>query len=149
VAYRTANAVKRGEISGGHRAEPPANEAYLATLKVAYEEIRRESERLRDARAFITRQLGPLPISAGVVAGLVTGFASSGQSSIHHVWILYVAGGLFVLLAVLSIVYGNLKPYRQLCDEKLKAWCPKHCDGLESPSGMIDRLTKRPQDMAT
>jgi hypothetical protein len=142
-------AVRTGEFPSGHQAEPSADDALVTTLKAAYEETRRESERLRDARASVTRQLGPLPISAGVVAGLVTGFAPSGQRVTDHVWILYVAGGLFALLVVLSIAYSNLKPYRQLRDEKLNAWCPKNVDGLESPSGMIDRLTKRPQRMAT
>ncbi len=141
--------MRKGETPSGHQEEPSADHTHVATLKVAYEEIRRESERLRDARASITRQLGPLPISAAVVGGLVTGFAPSGQTVTHHVWLLYLAGGLFALLVVLSIAYSNLKPYRQLRDEKLKAWCPSRFDGLESPSQMLARLIKRPQEMGT
>jgi hypothetical protein len=59
----------------------------------------------------VTRQLGPLPISAGVVAGLVVGLD---PDSIDHKWLLWLALGLFGLLVLLSILYSNMRPYRVL-----------------------------------
>jgi hypothetical protein len=49
---------------------------HAAALKLEYEYLREESIRLREGRASLTRQLGPLPIGAAIVAGLVTGFTS-------------------------------------------------------------------------
>jgi hypothetical protein len=87
-----------------------ANE--LDALKALYEDRRRESQRLRDARASVTRQLGPLPISAAIVAGLITGFAPAGADL--RSWALIAAGILSALLVLASIVYNNMRPYREL-----------------------------------
>jgi hypothetical protein len=106
----------------------------LAVLKAAYEDIRRENERLRDARASVTRQLGPLPLSAAVVAGLVTGFAPPGKQAIQHTWMLWAAGGLFAVLVLLSILYSNLKPYRQLRSEK------ESLNDCQRPTQIVDRV---------
>jgi hypothetical protein len=54
------------------------------------------------------RQLGPQPISAAVVAGLVTGFAPPHwETAIRSEWMLWVAGGLFGVLVLSSILYGT------------------------------------------
>ncbi len=110
----------------------------LALLKAAYEDVRRENERLRDARASVTRQLGPLPLSAAVVAGLVTGFAPPGKQPIQHTWMLWAAGGLFAALVLLSILYSNLKPYRQLRFEK------ESLRDRQRPTQIVDRVLDRP-----
>jgi hypothetical protein len=91
---------------------------HLALLKAAYEDARGENERLRDARRGVTRQLGPLPISASIVAGLVAGF---GSESIQCEALLWVALGLLgVVLIPLSMLYSNMRPYRALREEKEK-----------------------------
>ena len=114
----------------------------LAALKAGYEELRRETERLRDARASLTRQLGPLPISAAVVAGLVTGFAPpNSEDVIRHDWMLWVAGGLFGLLVLLSILYSNLRPYRELRRRTEAAW-----KRGPLPAELIDRLMDESED---
>jgi hypothetical protein len=89
---------------------------YLTLLKAAYEDARWENERLRDARRAVTRQLGPLPISASVVAGLVAGF---GSESIQCELLLWLALGLLVLVLIpLSMLYSNMRPYRALREDK-------------------------------
>jgi hypothetical protein len=124
----------------GCKKPTPGVDHGLAVLKAAYEDNRRENERLRDARASVTRQLGPLPLSAAVVAGLVTGFAPPGKQPIQHTWMLWAAGGLFAALVFLSILYSNLKPYRQLRSEKETS---KDCRG---PTQIVDRVLNGPYE---
>jgi hypothetical protein len=82
----------------------------IGSLRLAYDDIVRERDRLRSARASVTRQLGPLPASAGiaisVVGALATGRVDSG-------WLI-VALVLLVLLVVISILFSLLPPYRRL-----------------------------------
>jgi hypothetical protein len=47
-------------------------------LSLAYQDIVTERDRLRAARAAITRQLGPLPASAGIAISLVGALAEKG-----------------------------------------------------------------------
>jgi hypothetical protein len=83
-------------------------------LRLEYEYVRSENLRLRDGRAAITRQLGPLPISAAIVAGLVTGFTSKA----HENAFLWLALLVFVVLVLVSIKYAGMKPYRVLRNDK-------------------------------
>jgi len=89
----------------------------------------------------VTRQLGPLPISAAVVAGLVAAFD---PGEIDHKWILWVALGLFGVLVLLSVLYGNMAPYRVLRlrgEEEL----PEH----ERPSELLNRILNSPPEPRT
>ena len=86
----------------------------VEALKLEYEYVRRENLRLRDGRASLTRQLGPLPISAAIVAGLVTGFTSKVPGNV----LLWIALSLFGVLVLISILYSTMKPYRVLRREK-------------------------------
>ncbi|HEX3433736.1 MAG TPA: hypothetical protein VHT25_06700 [Solirubrobacteraceae bacterium] len=86
----------------------------LATLRAAYEEIAAENKRLRDARASVTRQLGPLPISAAVIAGLVSVFPGNSSQSGWHLALIVLALALFALMVVISIAFSGLAPYREL-----------------------------------
>jgi hypothetical protein len=83
-----------------------------------YEYVRQENIRLRDGRASLTRQLGPLPIGAAIVAGLVTGLTRTAQ------WnrLLLLALGLFLALVGISILYSGMTPYRGLRREKEPAF---------------------------
>jgi hypothetical protein len=89
---------------------------YLALLKAAYAAARDENERLRDARRGVTRQLGPLPISASVVAGLVAGFNTESIQCESLLWLALVL--LVTVLIPLSILYSNMRPYRALREDK-------------------------------
>ncbi len=88
----------------------------LETLKLKLNDIQYENTRLRNARSEITRQLGPLPISAAIVAGLVSGFTVSGSAHLKHT---PAIGALiaFVLMVVVSIAYSTLQPYRKLREQ--------------------------------
>lgn len=83
-------------------------------LKLEYDYVRSENIRLREGRAALTRQLGPLPISAAIVAGLVTGLASEVDGDAF----LWSALAVFGALVVISILYSSMKPYRVLRRDK-------------------------------
>jgi hypothetical protein len=89
----------------------------VTALQRSYEELRRESMRLRDARAAVTRQLGPLPISAGIAISLVAAFSENAEQG--PLWLAFVL--LFVLIGV-GIAYSNMRPYRQLRALKEDTW---------------------------
>src|ERR1700724_2034424 len=88
----------------------------LATLTAALEDIRRENQRLRDARGSVTKQLGPLPISAAAVAGLTAAFPGAHPGSPAQRHLIYWALGVFGLMVLLSMRYSALRPYRKLRD---------------------------------
>jgi hypothetical protein len=91
----------------------PQSDPELATLKLQLKDLQYENKRLRDARSAITRQLGPLPISAAIVAGLVSGFTVSGKAHLKHtpaIWALVAFG----LMVVFSVAYSALQPHRKL-----------------------------------
>jgi hypothetical protein len=138
VALALGLAERRRRSQGEQPVEANGDDR-LAALQAAYDDLRRETDRLRDARGAFTRQLGPLPISAAVVAGLVTGFAPPDwETAIRSEWMLWVAGGLFGVLVLSSILYGNLRPYRVLRKKTEEEWE----DGA-SPSELVDRLVGR------
>ena len=103
----------------------PEETSEVQALRLRFEDVRRENERLRDARSDITKQLGPLPISAAVVAGLITGFETTGKSHLDHTltrWAL----GVFAAMVCVSVLSSVLKPYRRLRDKvEAKADGPK------------------------
>jgi hypothetical protein len=87
----------------------------LATLRLAYEDVVRERDRLRDARASITSQLG-LPASAGIAIGVVGAL----QEDVDGAW-LVIASALLLVMVVTSIAFSRLAPYRKLrADRKVK-----------------------------
>ena len=85
----------------------------VEALKLEYEFVRRENIRLRQGRAALTRKLGPLPISAAIVAGLVTGLAGKVESD----GFLWAALAVFGALVLVSILYSSMRPYRALRQE--------------------------------
>lgn len=92
----------------------------VAALRLSYEDVRRESKRLRDARAAVTRQLGPLPISAGILVGLVAAF--SDKAAQLPLWLAFA---FFCALILLSIAYSDMRPYRQVRAAKEAEWRKK------------------------
>jgi hypothetical protein len=79
----------------------------LQVLRLRYEDVLSERDRLRNARASVTGQLGPLPASAAIVIGLAATVADKAEQ-----WSLITAGGLMILIVSASILYSSLPPYR-------------------------------------
>ena len=99
-------------------------------LKLEYDYVREENIRLREGRAALTRKLGPLPISAAIVAGLVTGLAGKVDGDAY----LWSALIVFGALVVISILYSSMRPYRVLRRDK-EAESPRSTD---SPAGWYE-----------
>jgi hypothetical protein len=90
----------------------------LLTLRLAYEQAIQERDRIRGARAFFARQLGPLPTFAGISVGLVGAFS---DRSHHGPW-LWLALGALALLVFVSLLYSGMPAYRQLRARKELRW---------------------------
>lgn len=82
----------------------------LKTLELEYEDICRERDRLRAARSDFSRQLGPLPVAAGISTGTIAVFARH----VRHSELLWVALGLLVALVLVSILYSSVPAYRHI-----------------------------------
>lgn len=89
--------------------QPPDAEQQLATLKLTYDRVCHERDRLRDARGFFARSLGPLPASAGISTALV---AVLGEGENPALLVLALVG--LVALVVLGIWYDGAPAYRHL-----------------------------------
>jgi hypothetical protein len=90
----------------------------LETLRLAYTELCRERDRLRNARASFSKQLGPLPVAAGISTGTIAVFARH----VRHPEFLWVALGLLVVLVCVGVLYGGMPAYRQIRATKQKKW---------------------------
>lgn len=77
--------------------------------ELTYDRIKQESDRLRDARQFFARQLGPLPAVGGISLGAVAAFSEKAKNC----W-LVVALVFFALMLVASFFYSRMPPYREL-----------------------------------
>ena len=106
------------EDSQTERGSEMSEDPELDALKLRFEGLQRENERLRDARSAITSQLGPLPISAAIVAGLVSGFALGGKTHLHE-GELHWALWLFGAMVLVSMLASTFRPYRKLRDKLL------------------------------
>jgi hypothetical protein len=91
-------------------ATSPEDGRALKTLELEYEDICRERDRLRTARGDFSRQLGPLPVAAGISTGTIAVFAHHLR---HSEWI-WVALALLVVLVVVSILYSSMPAYRHI-----------------------------------
>lgn len=92
--------------------EPPSaasEDERLETLRRTYERICGERDRLRDARGFFARALGPAPASAGISTALVATFAHTRDEVF-----LWLAVGALVALVVAGMLYGGKPAYRHL-----------------------------------
>lgn len=86
------------------------HEEDIASLQLAFDDVVRERDRLRSARASVTRQLGPLPASAGIAISVVGALASN---RVDKGWLI-VALVLLALIVATGIVFSVLAPYRRL-----------------------------------
>jgi hypothetical protein len=82
----------------------------LDARRLTYNRLAAERDRLRGARAFFARQLGPLPAIAGLSLAAVGVFAHKIQ---NHTW-LWIALAAFAAMVVVSIFYSRMPSYREL-----------------------------------
>src|SRR5438128_10999359 len=102
----------------GRRRAARAGEEAGATLRLGYGGLCAGRNRLRDARSSCSRQLGPLPVVAGISTGTIAVFARH----VHTSWLLWVALGLLAVLVVVSILYSSVPAYRQIRARKETGW---------------------------
>ena len=81
----------------------------LEMLKAAYERVCKERDRLRDARGFFARPLGPAPATAGISTALIAAFANG----VHTLWIVLAAITVALMIAA-GIWYDSKPAYRHL-----------------------------------
>jgi hypothetical protein len=86
----------------------------LETLKAVYDRVCKERDRLRDARGYFARGLGPAPASAGIGTALV---AAIGES--NNTLALAVAVVLVGIMILVSTVYDGKPAYRHLYARRL------------------------------
>jgi hypothetical protein len=89
-----------------------------SALRLAYEQAIKERDRVRDARSFFARQLGPLPAFAGISAALVGAFSNKIERPVW-LWLALVVLGLLILV---SVFYSWLPAYRHLRADREDEW---------------------------
>ena len=82
----------------------------LKVQELHYARLTAERDRLREARGFFARQLGPLPTFAGISVALVSAFSDK----IKDEWALWIAFVLLILMVATSTAYSGMPPYRRL-----------------------------------
>jgi hypothetical protein len=90
----------------------------LPTLRLVYDDLVRERDRLRDARRAVTSQLGPIPAVSAVVIALF-GTLSDNISDSYSTLLFKVAIGAFILMVVISTIAVFRQPYRKLREKAL------------------------------
>lgn len=117
----------------------------VATLKLAYEQTIQERDRLRGARAFFARQLGPLPAFAGISVALVGAFSDKAH---HRVW-LWIAVGVLIVLILVSLIYSGMPAYRQLRAQRETKWRRRLEEEFEESARRAAGSGLRVEDMLT
>jgi hypothetical protein len=87
-----------------------ASDVPAEVLELEYARAVGERDRIRSARAFFARQLGPLPAFAGISVALVGAFSEKVDKE-GWVWVALAA---FVAMTVVSMLYSRMPAYRQL-----------------------------------
>jgi hypothetical protein len=102
-------------VGEGGRALAAMSDHDLEALKLTYTRLRDESGRLRNARAYFARGLGPAPASAGIA----TAVAAAVGSDQNRGWV-YAALVLLALMVGVGALYGGKRPYRQLYADRVR-----------------------------
>jgi hypothetical protein len=89
--------------------QPSQDDQQLATLKLTYERLGHERDRLRDARGFFGRGLGPAPVSAGISTALVSALGEGKNPGL-----LGLALASLIALIAVSVWYDGKPSYRHL-----------------------------------
>jgi len=108
-------------------------------LKDALDDLRRENLRLRDARASVTRQLGPLPISAAAIAGLLAAFPGHASLGGVQTALVVLAGLAFAAMIIVGMIFSKLRPYRELRNKIERNW-PYDAIESASPTRVVDQV---------
>jgi hypothetical protein len=111
--------------------QTPHAEQDPATLKAVYERLCQERDRLRDARGFFARGLGPAPASAGIATGVVAALGE-GPNQVA----LWFAVGVLWAMVVLSTWYGAKAPYRHLYARKVPK--AERASGADKPEDFLE-----------
>jgi hypothetical protein len=94
----------------------PANpDQQLTTLRLTYERLCHERDRLRDARGHFARGLGPAPASAGIATVLVSALSDGRRPGL--VWLAVAA---LIAMIVVGLWYDGKLAYRHLYALKVK-----------------------------
>jgi len=117
------------------------------TLRLVYDDLVHERDRLRDARRSVTSQLGPLPVASAVVVGLFGALSDDIHGLMTVVFIVVLA--VFFAIAIVSAIALGYQPYRNLRREAERAsgWADDDARPADEwLSGMIavERLVKGP-----
>jgi hypothetical protein len=113
----------------------------LATLKLTYERLCQERDRLRAARGFFARGLGPAPASAGIATALVAALGD-GKNPL----LLAAATGVLIAMILLSIAYDGKPAYRHLYASEIKA-IRSQIAGQPRPAKTSGRWKQEPEDL--
>jgi hypothetical protein len=122
-----------------------AEDEGLAALQLAYEQTIQERDRLRGARSFFARQLGPLPAFAGISVALVGAFSEN----VHHRLWLWIALGVLILLILVSLTYSGMPAYRQLRARREEKWRERLEEEFAEPARQASSLGLRVEDLLT
>jgi len=87
----------------------------LATLRLTYERLCHERDRLRDARGHFARGLGPAPASAGIATVLVSALSDGRKPGL-----LLLAVAALIGMIVVGLWYDGKLAYRHLYALKIK-----------------------------
>jgi hypothetical protein len=82
----------------------------LGALELEHTRLVSERDRMRDARQFFARQLGPLPTVTGISLAAVAVLPDRHPRPV----LIGVALGLFALMIALSVLYAGMPAYREL-----------------------------------
>lgn len=115
----------------------------VASLKLAYEQIVQERDRLRTARAFFARQLGPLPAFGGISVAIVGAFSEK----FNHSLFVWIAFAVLLVLIVVSMVFSGMPAYRHLRAENEDDWRQHLRTCFEDEAGEARKLGMRVEDM--
>jgi hypothetical protein len=89
--------------------QPADHDQQLATLRLTYERLCHERDRLRDARGYFARGLGPAPVSAGIATVLVSALSEG-----RNPGLLCLAVAALIALIVVGVWYDGKPSYRHL-----------------------------------
>ena len=103
-------------------------------LELTYTRMVNERDRLRDARAFFARQLGPLPTVAGVSLTLIVALTSDDAD---RWWLVALAGVALVAMVGISFLSSRIPPYREL-RKKAKVKGKSYGRAAETPASWYE-----------
>jgi hypothetical protein len=103
-----------------------ATDDELAVRKLTYEQAAGERDRIRSARAFFARQLGPLPAFAGISVALVGALSEKFDEG----WQFWAALACLVGMLAVSFGYSRMPPYRELRADRVRKATKEGRDAL-------------------